>query len=192
MYCGLGVSLKETFVTIINDQGEILDESIVPTEVKEISNHLKSLKLFYKKIGIESGQFSIHLCKGLIKKGFKNVICVDARHMSKLLSANINKNDKNDALGIAQAMRSNLYKEVQIKSDSSCEIKMILGSRRQLVNSRKQLMGTLRGLLKIYGVKLPPRCNSKNTLSLIPKNFTQANNVSVTYTYNAANSLKDL
>jgi len=59
----------------------------------------------------------------LVKAGL-NAICVDARHMSRLLQARkINKNDKNDALGIADMMRVNLYKEVKIKSDSSCHTK---------------------------------------------------------------------
>ena len=189
MYCGLDISLKETFVTIINDSGDVINESVVFTDVDSISHHLHSFKHRYKKIGIESGQLSIYLCKNLRKAGFDSVICVDARHMSKFLSSNINKNDKNDALGIAQMMRANLYKEVQIKSDSSCEMKMILGSRRQLVNSRKQLMGTLRGLLKIYGIKLPLRCNSKVVLSAITKDFSQVNNVSVISLINAIDAI---
>ena len=115
MYCGLDISLKETFVTIINDSGDVIDESVVITDVDSISHHLHSFKHPYKKIGIESGQLSIYLCKNLRKAGFDSVICVDARHMSKFLSSNINKNDKNDALGIAQMMRANLYKEVQRK-----------------------------------------------------------------------------
>jgi len=69
-------------------------------------------------------------------------------------STRINKNDRNDARGIAQMMRAGLYKEVQVKSDESCQLKVLLGSRRQLVMNRQQLKGTIRGLLKIYGIKL--------------------------------------
>jgi transposase len=50
--------------------------------------------------------------------------------------------------------RAGLYKEVQVKSDESCQLKVLLGSRRQLVTNRQQLKGTIRGLLKIYGIKL--------------------------------------
>ncbi|WP_457923724.1 hypothetical protein [Wolbachia endosymbiont of Muscidifurax uniraptor] len=45
------------------------------------------------------------MCKELRSFGLP-VICVDARHMAAALSARINKNDKNDARGIAQMMRS--------------------------------------------------------------------------------------
>ncbi len=81
------------------------------------------------------------MCKELRSFGLP-VICVDARHMAAALSARINKNDKNDARGIAQ-MRS--------VSKISCQIKIALGSRRQLMCSKQQVIGTIRGLLKIHG-----------------------------------------
>jgi transposase len=152
-YSGLDVSLKETFISIIDDKGLTVKEGFVPTDVGSISSYLKEGGLTYDKIGIESGQLSISLCKGLIAQGL-SVTCVDARHMAAALSARINKNDRNDARGIAQMMRAGLYKEVQVKSDESCQLKVLLGSRRQLVSNRQQLKGTIRGLLKIYGVKL--------------------------------------
>lgn len=152
-YSGLDVSLKETFISIIDEKGLTVKEGFVPTEVQSISDYLKEGGLIYDKIGIESGQLSISLCKGLTAQGL-SVTCVDARHMAAALSARINKNDRNDARGIAQMMRAGLYKEVQVKSDDSCQLKVLLGSRRQLVSNRQQLMGTIRGLLKIYGVKL--------------------------------------
>lgn len=69
------------------------------------------------------------------------MICVDSHHMAAVLSARINKNDRNDSRGIAQMLRAGLYKEVKIKSDESCQLKMLLGVRRQLVTTR--LMGTI-------------------------------------------------
>jgi transposase len=152
-YSGLDVSLKETFISIIDGKGLTVKEGFVPTDAGSISSYLKEGGLTYDKIGIESGQLSISLCKGLIAQGL-SVTCVDARHMAAALSARINKNDRNDARGIAQMMRAGLYKEVQVKSDESCQLKVLLGSRRQLVKSRQQLKGTVRGLLKIYGIKL--------------------------------------
>lgn len=152
-YSGLDVSLKETFISIIDENGLTVKEGFVPTDVETISSYLKEGGLTYDKIGIESGQLSISLCKGLVARGLP-VICVDARHMAAALSARINKNDRNDGRGIAQMMRAGLYKEVQIKSDDSCELKVLLGSRRQLVSNRQQLIGAIRGLMKIYGIKL--------------------------------------
>lgn len=152
-YSGLDVSLKETFISIIDDKGLTVKEGFVLTDVKSIAAYLKEDGLTYDKIGIESGQLSIFLCKGLTAQGL-SVTCVDARHMASALSARINKNDRSDARGIAQMMRAGLYKEVRVKSDESCHLKVLLGSRRQLVANRQQLKGTIRGLLKIYGIKL--------------------------------------
>jgi transposase len=157
-YAGLDVSLKETFVCIMNDKGEVLAEDILPSDGDALSTYLKKFTHTFERIGIESGQLSISLCKSLSKQGLP-IVCVDARHMAAALSARINKNDRNDARGIAHMLRAGLYKEVQIKSDDACELKVLLGSRRQLVNVRQQLMGTIRGLLKIYGVKLGSQTN---------------------------------
>jgi transposase len=106
--------------------------------------------LEYAAIGLESGQLSIWLCKALRGLGYP-AVCVDARHMAAALGARTNKNDRNDARGIARMMQAGLYKEVHVKSEESCARKVLLGSRRQLVGQRQQLKGTVRGLLKIYG-----------------------------------------
>lgn len=152
-YTGLDVSLKTTFISTIDCEGTIVNEAEVETSVEEISAYLQAHSGPYKALGIESGQLSIPLSKGLRKRGF-NVICVDARHMAAALSARINKNDKNDARGIAQMMRAGLYKEVQVKTDEVCQFKVLLGSRKQLVSNRQQIKGSIRGLLKIWGIRI--------------------------------------
>jgi len=62
-YSGLDVSLKETFISIIDEDGLTVKEGFVPTDVGSISSYLKEGGLTYDKIGIESGQLSISLCK---------------------------------------------------------------------------------------------------------------------------------
>jgi len=146
-YAGLDVSLKETFVSILDESGAVVREASILSDVNSLAMYLKETGLVYERVGIESGQLSIPLCKGLSKKGFP-VTCVDARHMAAALSARVNKNDRNDARGIAQMLRAGLYREVQVKSDEACEKKMVLGSRRQLTSCRQQLMGTIRGITK--------------------------------------------
>lgn len=158
-YSGLDVSLKTTFISIVDEGGKIIREEEVATDIEAISGYLKKACNPSLLIGIESGQLSIPLCKGLQAQGF-HVKCVDARHMAAALSARINKNDKNDARGIAQMMRAGLYKEVQVKTDAACQLKILLGSRNQLVNSRQQLKGTLRGLLKIWNIKISQKPKS--------------------------------
>ncbi len=176
-YSGLDVSLKETFISIIDSNGSIIKEGFVPTDIYSISKYLQADVFEYDKIGLESGQLSIPLCKGLIAEGLC-ITCVDARHMAAALSARINKNDRNDARGIAQMMRAGLYKEVEVKSDEACQVKVLLGSRRQLVRNRQQIMGTIRGFLTIYGIKLSEKSSSKNFKSSIKEALNTLDQVS--------------
>ncbi len=97
-YSGLDVSLKETFISIIDEKGLTVKEGFVPTDVESISSYLKESGLTYDEIG----------------------------------------------------------------SDESCQLKVLLGSRRQLVTNRQQLKGTVRGLLKIYGIKLGGKAASES------------------------------
>lgn len=179
-YIGLDVSLQETSVCVIDKTNKIIAETIIASDCEVLATYLA--KNNYKQtsiIAIESGQLSIPLCKGLRAKGC-NVICVDARHMASALSSRINKNDKNDALGIARVLQTGWYKEVQIKSDENCELKVLLGSRRQLVSSRQQIMGTARGLLKIYGIKLGASTNGfAEQAAKQMKNLTEVVRISI-------------
>ena len=74
-YVGLDVSLQETFVSIINKEGKIIREKAVLSTVEELSNYLLEQELSYEKIGIESGQLSIYLCKGLRGERIACIMC---------------------------------------------------------------------------------------------------------------------
>lgn len=165
-YAGIYVSLKEVFISILSKEGKVVKEGAVRNEPELIDKFLAEYKGKYNKIGLESGQFSIYLCNEFKKLGY-NIKCVDARHMAAGLSARINKNDKNDARGIANMLRAGLYKEVYIKSDIECEQKILLQSRRQLVEQRKRLRNMVRGLLKIYGYTIEEKASDKSFFSAV-------------------------
>ena len=110
-YAGLDVSMKETFVCVVDDSGKRVYEKLVPTDPKKITSKLKELNLNIELIGLESGSLSHWLTTELRELNLP-VKCIDARHVAAILSVNINKTDKNDARGIADAMRCGLFKEV--------------------------------------------------------------------------------
>ncbi|WP_341753668.1 hypothetical protein [Candidatus Tisiphia endosymbiont of Dioctria rufipes] len=57
---------------------------------------------------------------------------------------------------------------IQVKLNLiSCTLKVLLGSRRQLVNNKQQIIGTIRGLLKIYGIKLGSKSKLKDFVNKI-------------------------
>ena len=66
------------------------------------------------RIGLETGATSTWLWTELKQLGLP-VICIDARHAKAALKMQINKSDRNDAIGIARIMQSGWYKEVRVK-----------------------------------------------------------------------------
>jgi transposase len=82
------------------------------------------------------------------------VICIDARHAKAALSMQINKSDRNDAVGLARIMQCGWYKEVQVKRLSCHEIRAVLGSRAQLVKIKRDLENQIRGLMKNQGLMI--------------------------------------
>jgi transposase len=82
------------------------------------------------------------------------VICIDARHAKAALSLQINKSDRNDAVGLARIMQAGWYKEVQVKSLPCHEVRAVLNSRALLVKTKRDLENQIRGLLKNLGLRL--------------------------------------
>lgn len=64
----------------------------------------------------------------------------------------INKSDRNDAVGLARIMQAGWYKEVQVKSLPCHEVRAVLNSRAQLVKAKRDLENQIRGLLKNHGL----------------------------------------
>src|SRR5262249_16950787 len=65
------------------------------------------------------------------------------RHMHAVLSARINKTDRNDALGIAQMMRVGLFKPVHVKTAASQRRHLLDGPARGTASTLA--MSILRG-----------------------------------------------
>ena len=150
-YVGMDVSLKETSICVIDDDGEIQCEGKVISEPEAIAGFIKTNAASAKRIGLETGPTTTWLWHELRALGLP-VICIDARHAKAALSMQINKSDRNDAVGLARIMQCGWYKEVQVKSVSCHEIRAVLNSRAQLVKIKRDLENQIRGLLKNLGL----------------------------------------
>ena len=64
----------------------------------------------------------------------------------------INKSDRNDAVGIARIMQCGWYKEVRVKDVDSHAVRALLVSRALLVKIKRDLENQVRGLLKNLGL----------------------------------------
>ena len=97
---------------------------------------------------------SQHLFFGLKAEGF-DVVCMEARQVNAALSAMRNKTDKNDARGIAQVLRTGWFSPVHMKSREAHGQRALLSTRKALLNKTIDLANEVRGLLKIFGIRLP-------------------------------------
>ncbi len=155
-YAALDVSLRLTHICVIDDDGEIVAEGKTDSEAADIVAFLDELKLEIARVGLEAGTLTQYLTYGLQFAGF-DVVCMEARQVKNALSAMRNKTDKNDARGIAQLLRSGWYRKVHIKSMDSHHIRALLSSRKAVLDKCVDLENEIRGLFKVFGIKLPPR-----------------------------------
>ena len=150
-YVGLDVSLKETSICVLDGDGEIICEGTVYSDPEAIAEFVKTKALHARRIGLETGPTSTWLWHELRALGLP-VICIDARHAKAALSMQINKSDRNDAVGLARIMQCGWYKEVRVKSVACHEIRAVLNSRGLLVKIKRDLENQIRGLLKNLGL----------------------------------------
>ncbi|MEO1544431.1 MAG: IS110 family transposase [Pseudomonadota bacterium] len=150
-YVGLDVSLKQTAICVVDQTGAVKQEAMIPSDPEMIADFVRSHANSVARIGLESGPTSTWLWTELNKLGLP-AICIDARHAKAALNMQINKNDRNDAAGIARIMQTGWYREVRVKALDSHAIKALLVSRALLVRIRRDLENQIRGLLKNLGL----------------------------------------
>src|SRR6516225_5368022 len=154
-YVGLDVSLKQTAICVVDGTGKIRREGVVQSDPEAIAAFIKSNAPHVARIGLETGATSTWLWTELNNLGLP-VICIDARHARAALKMQINKSDRNDAVGIARIMQCGWYKEVRVKDLDSHAVKAVLVSRALLVKIKRDLENQIRGLLKNLGLVIGP------------------------------------
>src|SRR5678815_2032360 len=152
-YTGIDVSLRSVSICIVNDRGEVCLETKVEAEIDAIVERLRRFSSEVKSVGFEAGTLTQYLTYGLQAAGFE-VICLEARQVSAALAAMRNKTDRNDARGIAQILRTGWYSRVHVKSLQSHQLRLLLSSRKAVLSKCVDLENELRGLLKVFGVRL--------------------------------------
>ena len=155
-YAALDVSLRTVNVCVIDEHGEIKSETKLASAVEDIVTYLLGLDVEVNVVGFEAGTLTQYLTYGLQSAGF-DVVCMEARQVKAALSAMRNKTDKKDARGIAQILRCGWYSRVHVKSLESHQIRALLSSRKAVLSKCIDLENEIRGLFKVFGIKLPPK-----------------------------------
>lgn len=153
VYSGLDVSDKTTHVCVVDSEGGVIRRAVLATDphvlAKWLSRHCPGLT----RVVLETGPLSTFLYHGLIEQGVP-VICICARHAKKALSARVNKSDVNDAESLAQLCRTGWFKAVHMKAEGSHIDRAGLKIRTQLITSRNACANQLRGMLKLFGLRM--------------------------------------
>ena len=152
-YAGLDVSVKETSVCIVDETGNICRETKVPTHPEDLVKVLKDPAWRLERVGLEAGPLSQWLFSGLAEEDLPGV-CIETRHTKAFLKAQVNKSDRNDARGIAQMMRVNLFRPVHVKTLSSQKRRALLTARKLLQEKAIAIENDIRGLLRNFGLKV--------------------------------------
>lgn len=155
-FTGIDVSLRSVSICVVDDRGEVCREAKVDAHVDVIVDWLHAFSPELKSVGFEAGALSQYLTYGLQAAGFE-VICLEARQVKNTLDAMRNKTDRNDARGIAQILRTGWYNRVHIKSLHSHRVRALLASRKAILTKCVDLENELRGLLRVFGIRLAPR-----------------------------------
>nr|WP_237452132.1 IS110 family transposase [Qipengyuania algicida] len=102
---------------------------------------------------METGPLSTFLYHGLVERGIA-VECICARHAKGVLAARVDKSDVHDAEGLSQLARTGWFKRVHMKASATHIDRAALRIRAQLITTRVAMGNQLRGLLKLFGLRL--------------------------------------
>lgn len=152
-FAGLDVSIEETAICVVGDDGKVVLETAVATEPALIAEALAPYAGRLRRAGHEAGSLSPWLHTGLLEIGVP-AVCLETRHVRAALSAQRNKTDAADALGIAHIMRTGWFRQAHIKTESCYRIRLLLLQRRNLKRKFLDLENAIRHSLKVFGIRL--------------------------------------
>jgi transposase len=125
----------------------------VPSHPDDLAQVLQDPAWRLERIGLEAGPLSQWLFSGLAEAGLP-IVCIETRHTKAFLKAQVNKSDRNDARGIAQMMRVNLFRPVHVKTLTSQKRRALLTARKLLQEKAIAFENDIRGLLRNFGLKV--------------------------------------
>ncbi|MGV8989492.1 MAG: IS110 family transposase [Cypionkella sp.] len=148
------MSLRSCALCIVDAKGKVVLERELPCEVGDIADCLNSFGHPIGRIGFEAGTLSQHLFYGLSDEGI-DAVCMEVRQVNAGLSAMRNKTAKNVARGIAHVLRTGWFSPVHMKNRQAHGVRALLSTRKALLCKTIYLANEVRGLLKIFGLRLP-------------------------------------
>ena len=150
---GLDVSDKTTHLCVVDADGAVLKRAVVASDPDVLAKWLGKHCPGLVRVVLETGPLSTFLYHGLAELGIP-VVCICARHAKGVLAARVNKSDVHDAEGLSQLARTGWFKRVHMKTSATHIDRAALRIRAQLITARVAMGNQLRGLLKLFGLRL--------------------------------------
>jgi hypothetical protein len=113
-YVGLDVSLAETSVCVLEEDGRVRFEGRVPSQPEPMIKCLREKAGDAQRIGKETGPTAGVLFRA-IQSANLPLVCLETRHAHRVLSARSNKTDRNDARGLAELMRVGWFRAAWVR-----------------------------------------------------------------------------
>ncbi|MCZ4093687.1 IS110 family transposase [Sinorhizobium psoraleae] len=152
-YIGLGVSMKETAVSIRRD-GKRIWPGKCASDPKLIAELIRKRAPAVRRVVFETGPLSVWFYHALCAEGVP-AICIDARHAKAALDMAPNKTDANDADGLAHLAEVGFFREVRVKGFDSMLTRTLVAARTRLVRITVELSNQIRGVTKTFGLVVP-------------------------------------
>ena len=159
LFVELDVSLKTGSICIVKADGTVVWEGKALSEPASLIKALARRRKHIQLVGIEACPLSEWLYSALVASGFA-AICFETRHAQRFLLSSPSKTDCSDARGIADMMRLGHYRPVHVKSREAQLLRTTRIARKRFVDHMLAIVGTIPGLMKVYGLKVSAvRCN---------------------------------
>lgn len=153
IYAGMDVSDKSTHICVVDAEGAVIRRDVVASDPDALGKWFDRHCPDLARVVLETGTLSSFLYHGLTERDLP-VECTCARHAKGVLAARVNKSDVHDAEGLAQLARTGWFKRVHMKASATHIDRAALRIRTQLISTRVAMANQLRGLLKLFGLRM--------------------------------------
>lgn len=156
-WIGLDTGADEVHICAIGPRGGLLGDGVVPNKAELVLQYVETIAAGRQvKFGLESGQFALRLTAHLRERGH-DVAIFDAFQLSRFLKIRQNKTDRNDARGIAEALRVGVaISESHLRAPDADKLRSQLVIRDNLVGQRVAIDNLTRSILRRHGAERRP------------------------------------
>jgi transposase len=166
VFVGIDIGDKFSVVVFLDKDGEVIEESRIPTTRNAFIQKFKSIPS--SRTAMEVGSHSRWVSQTLKEMGHE-VIVADARKL-RLIYENPRKDDKIDAEYLARLARLDpkLLSPVFHRGQEAQAHLTVIRSRDMLVRTRTMLINHVRSMVKSTGVRLPS-CSATSFHKQVPE-----------------------